>query len=114
MLYRKSAVTKALLTTAMLVFYLYHVKLLLSGEFGYSYNMKANVVTGVLAGVGWLSWYLWTWRTCSYGWKMVVFQVLAATSLSLELMDFSPIWWTFDAHSMWHLATVPLTVLFYK
>lgn len=32
---------------------------------------------------------------------------------SLELLDFPPVWGVFDAHSLWHLATFPLTFVFY-
>ena len=31
----------------------------------------------------------------------------------LELFDFPPWWRVVDAHSLWHLATAPLAVLWY-
>lgn len=44
------------------------------------------------------------------GWfnTLIVFVTL------LELADFPPIFWIFDAHSLWHASTVPLTVLLYR
>lgn len=42
------------------------------------------------------------------------FTVLTVTVTLLEVLDFPPIFWTFDAHSLWHAATVPLVSLFYR
>jgi hypothetical protein len=28
--------------------------------------------------------------------------------MSLELLDFPPIWRVFDAHSLWHMVTIPI------
>jgi len=42
---------------------------------------------------------------------LLVALTMAATSL--ELFDFPPWGRTIDAHSLWHLSTVPLTGLFY-
>ena len=32
----------------------------------------------------------------------------------LELLDFPPLLWTLDAHSLWHLGTIPVTFVWYK
>ena len=34
--------------------------------------------------------------------------------MSLELFDFSPWWFVFDAHCLWHLATAPLELLYWS
>jgi hypothetical protein len=34
--------------------------------------------------------------------------------ITLQLLDFPPFWWTFDAHSLWHLSTVPLPLMWYR
>ena len=39
--------------------------------------------------------------------------LLNATVL-LELLDFEPIFWTFDSHSLWHLATAPIHFVWYQ
>lgn len=49
-----------------------------------------------------------------YVWKCAVVVLATSGLLALELLDFSPIWWTFDAHSLWHLSTVPLPLLWYS
>lgn len=98
----------------MLALYIGHVARLRRGSFDYAYNMQANVVTGLVAGIGWLIWCIRCRAQWDYAWKVCCVQLLAGCSLTLELMDFPPIWYTFDAHSLWHLCTVPLTVLFYR
>lgn len=85
-----------------------------AGRFDYSYNMKANIVTGILSGVCWLLWYFLRGKRRHYGKKIVAFFALTALSLVLEVNDFPPIFWIFDAHALWHLATVPITVIFYR
>jgi hypothetical protein len=40
-------------------------------------------------------------------------QVCFAAASLLELFDFPPLWGVFDAHSLWHLATVPLGFVWY-
>lgn len=44
------------------------------------------------------------------------FHVVLKVSLlsSFQLLDFPPILWVFDAHSLWHLSTVPLPLLWYR
>ena len=32
----------------------------------------------------------------------------------LQLLDFPPILWIFDAHSLWHLSTIPLPLFWYR
>lgn len=114
MLYKSSNLLKSLIVFSCGFFYINHLSYLAVGRFDYSYNMKANVATGIVTGVGWLTWYFRKRVECPYARKMLIFQILAAAALLLELNDFPPIFWMFDAHALWHLATVPLTVLFYK
>lgn len=110
----KSNRLKSAISVGLFAFYLNHVNRLRSGRFDYDYNMMANVITGVLTGVGWLVWGYRNKGQCNYVWKVCYVQLLAGCSLLLELMDFPPFWFTFDAHSLWHLCTAPLTVLFYR
>jgi post-GPI attachment to proteins factor 3 len=122
------------ITLGCVIFFLNHFTYLSFNVFDYSYNMKVNIVTGVsqsgilsskmqklsinfiqvLAGAGWTAWCLSQIRRRRYVWKMLVFILLATASVVLEIYDFPPILSTFDAHSLWHLSSAPLTILFYK
>ena len=42
------------------------------------------------------------------------FTILSVVATFLELADFPPILWIFDAHSLWHAATAPLVILLYR
>ncbi|KAH0872171.1 hypothetical protein HID58_069533 [Brassica napus] len=52
-----------------------------------------------------------------YGWNMIVCVAMGVASglaMLLEIYDFPPYGGYFDAHSIWHLATVPLTILWWN
>ena len=53
-------------------------------------------------------------RRRKYVWKAVLSIVGIQLLLGLELGDFVPLWWTFDAHSLWHAGTPPLALLWYR
>jgi len=72
------------------------------------------LLTGVLNALGWLAWCFHVYDNQQYVWKCAVSILLVSACLSLEVLDFPPIWWVFDAHSLWHAGTVPLTILFYR
>ncbi|XP_049777426.1 post-GPI attachment to proteins factor 3 [Schistocerca cancellata] len=103
-----------LLTAVSLLFFIHHVTYLTMVHFDYGYNMKANIVVGIVNGLGWLLWCTWCRKMQPYVWRCALFVVLAGLSLLLEIADFPPLLWTLDAHALWHLATVPLPILFYR
>ncbi|KAJ3127107.1 hypothetical protein HK098_006804 [Nowakowskiella sp. JEL0407] len=124
-------------------FYFRHIRYLVSSErFDYSYNMIAGVVLGIIWLTGWLIWGVLHWggipsrrpiwelwfghgidipmhsvrkvgRGRYYAWKIVIVVIATAMAMSLELLDFPPIYDTFDAHSFWHAATIPITFVYY-
>lgn len=114
MICRRSLLLRGSVALASFVFFLSHFYYLSRDKFDYQYNMKINIVTGIVGGLGWLLWYLISRKKRVYAWKVLIFQVFAAFSLILEVNDFPPLFYTLDAHSLWHLATVPLTILFYN
>ena len=64
--------------------------------------------------LGWFSWCLWKRKEQHYVWKCVASIFGIQLLLCLELGDFPPIWWTFDAHALWHAGTAPLCLLWYR
>jgi post-GPI attachment to proteins factor 3 len=96
--------------------YICHVTYLKLYSWDYTYNMAANVVIGIIQNLLWTWWSWRKYRDSGRPWAMlpglVVVFVLGA--MSLELLDFAPIWGCLDAHSLWHLATVAPTMIFYK
>lgn len=114
MLHWTSKKVKAFIGLIVFLFFVNHFAYLSMGRFDYAYNMKANVVTGIATGVGWIGWYILQRKRKPYAWKILLFQVLVGISLLLELNDFPPMFWVLDAHSLWHLSTVLPTVLLYR
>ncbi|KAK4454660.1 Per1-like-domain-containing protein [Podospora aff. communis PSN243] len=99
-----------------IVLYCMHVAYLKLWTWDYTYNMTANVACGVVQNALW-SWFSFhRYRKSGMMWAVwpgiVVALVLCA--MSLELLDFPPIWGALDAHSLWHLGTIAPTILFYN
>ncbi|KAF4521894.1 hypothetical protein B566_EDAN008381 [Ephemera danica] len=91
-------------------FFIYHITYLSIIHFDYAYNMKANIAIGILNGSCWLLWCTWKWLRHgeTYVWRCAFSVVLALLTMSLEVLDFPPLYWTLDAHSLWHLSTTIL------
>ncbi|KAK3329048.1 Per1-like-domain-containing protein [Apodospora peruviana] len=96
--------------------YVCHVAYLKLWDWDYTYNMAANVACGAVQNVMW-SWFSWDrYRRSRRAWAVwpgiVVAWVLVA--MSMELLDFAPVWGVLDAHSLWHFGTIAPAVLWYK
>lgn len=96
--------------------YILHVAYLKLIKWDYNYNMTANVVLGVVQNTLW-SWFSYrqysrfqrpwaAWPGIAVAWVML--------AMSLELLDFPPLWGFLDAHSLWHAGTIFPTILWYK
>ncbi|KAI8906444.1 Per1-like protein [Gorgonomyces haynaldii] len=109
-IHMSSAVSFLLIFYAVL-FYVIHCSYLSFYRFDYGYNMIAGVTVGVLQNLLWLGWSLSHWKR-SYAWQIGFVVLYMSAAMSLELLDFPPLWRVFDAHSLWHGAT-SLIVLFY-
>ncbi|KAJ3287661.1 Post-GPI attachment to proteins factor 3 [Borealophlyctis nickersoniae] len=75
--------------------------------------MLAGVIVGISSNLTWLAWGLTNVRSRPYAWKIMACVVLISTAMSLELLDFAPLWGTLDAHALWHAATIPLVYMYY-
>lgn len=110
------------------VTYVAHVSYLtLLPRFDYTYNIVFNITVGMIHNILWLAYALprsvsmlhrfphrsWSYRP-SYANAAALFVILTILATSLELFDFPPWRRVIDAHSLWHLATVPITVFWYK
>jgi len=96
------------------VIFTYHIGHMALVKFDYGYNMKFMLTIGAINVVAWLVWCALHWRERPHIWKCVV--TIGGTGLlaTLEMCDFPPLWMLFDGHSLWHLGTAPLSVLWYS
>ncbi|KAJ3187707.1 hypothetical protein HDU85_006100 [Gaertneriomyces sp. JEL0708] len=95
------------------MFFAGHVAYLSLWKFDYRYNMMAGVAVGMLGNLCWVGWGLAEWKR-GYTWKILLSVILISTAMSLELLDFPPLWGVLDAHALWHAATIPLVKLWYS
>jgi post-GPI attachment to proteins factor 3 len=96
--------------------YAAHVAYLTLWTWDYGYNMGANVAIGIVQNLLW-SWFsLRRFQQKRRWWAATPGLVVAWVMMvmSLELLDFPPIWGVLDAHSLWHLGTIAPTVFWYK
>jgi hypothetical protein len=107
--------------------YVGHVAYLSSlTRFDYTYNIIFNVVLGVLHNLLWIAYALPLWLfpiqrfpsgDPGYGppfaLRPVLLVALTSGALAFELFDFPPWWRVIDAHSLWHLSTAPLALMWY-
>nr|SVE69827.1 EOG090X0702 [Eubosmina coregoni] len=95
-------------------YFVYHGYTVFFIRMDYGYNMIINIAFGAINIVGWL---LWCWRHSKqrpYVKQCALFTSLVAVTTLLEIGDFPPIFWVIDAHALWHLATSPLPILWYR
>lgn len=108
-------------------------------RFPYGYHVGVAMVLGSIGNVMWILWSLsfvfklpsltlgngrtigWPWpygpswnpqksRRPKGAFTPAILTLLTTAAMSLELLDFPPILRSVDAHSLWHLATIPLSM----
>ena len=109
------------------VAYIAHVAYLsLAPRFDYTYNIIFNLALGLTHHALWLS-FAWPGSRAlfprfammprsyrpTYAGTAAVVVALTTAATALELIDFPPLGRVLDAHALWHLATVPLAVMWY-
>ncbi|OLY79074.1 Protein PER1-like protein [Smittium mucronatum] len=101
-----------LLTIVLSICYFCHVFYLQFIRFSYTYNMVANAIVGLLANVSWITCAVQMSKTGTKDYYVPIILILCTDlAFGLEAFDFPPILDILDAHSLWHLATFPITIL---
>ncbi|WVF71027.1 hypothetical protein IAT40_005824 [Kwoniella sp. CBS 6097] len=108
------------------------------GQFPYGYHTKFNLVLAGVHNVLWILWSLsfkYPYPTIKLGGRTIGFPkpyppnhplttkprpkeaatplilvLLTTGAMAFELLDFAPVFRVIDAHSLWHAATIPLTI----
>ncbi|XP_046470456.1 post-GPI attachment to proteins factor 3 isoform X1 [Neodiprion pinetum] len=91
-----------------------HLSHLWSGKINYGYNMKFNLALGLLTFLVTMAWWYRNRKELEHASLIAWFNIGTVLVTLLEVADFPPILWTFDAHSLWHASTVPLAILLYR
>ncbi|KAA0195723.1 Post-GPI attachment to proteins factor [Fasciolopsis buskii] len=103
-------------TIFLVAFFVNHVRYMMFVKFDYGYNMFVAVSFGLLNCFGWIFWSIY-WCSLEKQPYIVycrrsVFCLLA--TMVLELRDFPPVMWTFDAHALWHASSLFIVLPWYK
>ena len=116
---KKTFTSKFLMYTisAACAFFFYkHVYFLSYIHFDYGYNMKVNIMFGGLNSLCWLLWsaYEYFYLKNKYVVNCAISIILVDVFMLLEVLDFAPIYWTVDAHSLWHISTICIPLFWYQ
>jgi len=116
----------SMLLFGFLLFYLKHTYHMFFVHFDYGFNMMVGVITSLITSFVWLLWaifiynkdtsakYIMASSPPTYRWRilMVIFTTWIASSM--EFFDFPPFFGLIDAHSLWHMLTIPVSYQFYQ
>jgi len=94
-------------------------------RFDYTYNIVFNLMVGLAHNFLWIIYSLpiriihrFPNRSPAYrppyAYKAAIFVGITTAATALELLDFAPWKRAVDAHALWHLSTVPITVFWYQ
>ena len=103
----------------------YRIHSMIKGEVSYDSHMSLCICISIAHVIVWLYWCLVQYtkhrlksnnkHILSSIYTCIICQIWFILSAMLELFDFPPIFYYLcDAHSLWHLATVPLGFLWYR
>ncbi|XP_064647861.1 post-GPI attachment to proteins factor 3-like [Lineus longissimus] len=95
-------------------YYVYHCYYLSYVNFNYSYNMTVNISFGLFSSAAWITWCAYRWKERPYVKRCILALLILNGSVIFEVFDFAPTFWVFDAHSLWHIGTVPVGYLWFS
>jgi post-GPI attachment to proteins factor 3 len=89
---------------------------MVSGEISFDHHMELCIFLAISQCTLWCVWcfFLSSASSSSSRYFCLFLQLWFALAALLELYDFPPIASHFDAHSLWHAATIPLGFLWYQ
>jgi hypothetical protein len=113
---RRPDYLRRFLTVALpfLTIWVLHVSYMTFVQFDYDWNMTLGVVLGLLNIVLWTIYWWRTRRVCRHAWMPpVLSSALAPLLFFFEINDFPPMAFLVDAHAMWHITSIPVTLAWY-
>ena len=105
--------------TTMFLCWAYRAYYMMQGLVRFDSHMMVSIVIVILTTTLWLLWILHAQFISStregilVKYLCLLCQVWLICASALEIFDFPPYFGIFDAHSLWHAATVPLGFLWY-
>lgn len=78
------------------------------------YENELLMISGLTTFAITMLWWYLNSNKLPHAYLIGWFNILTVFVTMLELIDFPPIYWVFDSHSLWHANTVILTILLYR
>ncbi|KAG5387069.1 hypothetical protein IGI04_038539, partial [Brassica rapa subsp. trilocularis] len=103
---------RVMVSAPVLAFVTTHILYINFYKLDYGWNMIVCVAMGVAQLLLWARWAVVSRHPSN--WKLWVVVIASGLAMLLEIYDFPPYEGYFDAHSIWHAATIPLTVLWWS
>lgn len=100
----------------VLILYLQHVLYMSFVKFDYGYHVKFNAIFGIASNLIWLHWatFKQTAKDKKLKWETYKFVSVNILSMAMVAIDFPPFFDLIDMHALWHLSTIPITIMWYK
>lgn len=110
----------AMLATAMVGAWAARAHFMLQGKVSFNSHMMLSIGLVILTTTLWVGWIVHTLlfvsdkREGRAKYLCLLCQVWLILASALEVFDFPPIAGVYDAHALWHAATIPLGFLWYR
>lgn len=103
---------RVMVAAPIIAFVSTHILYLNFYNFDYGLNMKVCLTMAVIQLLLWTFWAGYSSHPARF--KLWFLALASSMGMLLEILDFPPVWGLFDAHSLWHGVTVPLTLLWWS
>eukprot|EP00887_Chlorella_sp_A99_P003462 scaffold7.g3462.t1 len=111
----RATAARAALGAAIALALARHVHHMLFVLFDYGLNVQMCIAAGLVQSLAWVAWALAAAPRAHRGQRPLLAFILSVNSfMLLEVLDFPPLWEVLDAHALWHLATMPVALLWYQ
>lgn len=110
----KTSRSQLKLLLVMIGVYVQHVAYMSFVKFDYGYNVKFNACFGVLSNLLWIYWATFKQKNVNIRKETYKFVGGNVASMAMVAIDFPPFFDLIDMHALWHLSTIPITIMWYK
>eukprot|EP00897_Mesotaenium_endlicherianum_P008158 jgi/Mesen1/7370/ME000381S06599 len=103
---------RVIVAAPILAFTTTHILFLNFYSFDYGFNMTICLAMGVAQLLLWTIWGMFSGHQSAV--KVLLAVGGTAAAMSLEILDFPPLYGLLDAHALWHATTIPLSMLWWS
>ena len=108
-----------MISSILYIFWGIRAYYMLQNQISFDNHMKTSIFLVILTTTLWFLWLLYihynnkTHINSKVKYLCFICQIWLILASALEIFDFPPLYGIFDAHSLWHLVTIPLGYVWY-